>query len=144
MAFPYSCEGALNQIKYHTQNAFTAADAGATDRSAAKTHWNLNQDHLAIEDMLKAQSHFAEAIKYVSFSFSNFYPYGALYYYLMNCIPEISEPEPITWKDIVEAWIKDDFEGRAVTVACIDRMRQLIWDEPFYVAWAARPEEQDI
>jgi len=57
-------------------------------------------------------------------------------------------PEPpeyeLTWKKICEAWIKDDFEGRAVTIATIDRMRQLIWDEPFRVQWAARPEEQEF
>ncbi|GAH43734.1 unnamed protein product, partial [marine sediment metagenome] len=41
-----------------------------------------------------------------------------------------------------EAWIKDDFEGRGVTIATIDRMRQLIWNEPFNVQWAAKPEEQ--
>ncbi len=47
----------------------------------------------------------------------------------------------ITWQAIAEAWIKDDFEGRAVTIATIDRMRQILWNEPFYVQWAARPEE---
>lgn len=50
----------------------------------------------------------------------------------------------VTWKSICEAWIKDDFEGRAVTIAVIDRMRQLIWDEPFYVAWASKPEQQEF
>lgn len=48
------------------------------------------------------------------------------------------------WKSICEAWAKNDFEGRAPTIAFIDRMRQLLWDEPFFVAWAARPEEQEL
>ncbi|GAI82314.1 unnamed protein product, partial [marine sediment metagenome] len=48
----------------------------------------------------------------------------------------------ITWKAICEAWIKDDFAGRMPTIACIDRMRQILWDEPFFVQWAARPERQ--
>ncbi|GAI88672.1 unnamed protein product, partial [marine sediment metagenome] len=48
----------------------------------------------------------------------------------------------LTWKTICEAWAKNDFEGRAVTIAFIDRMRQLIWDEPFFVAWAAKPEQR--
>lgn len=42
---------------------------------------------------------------------------------------------------ICEAWAVNDFEERALTIAYIDRMRQLIWDEPFYIAWAARPEK---
>lgn len=48
----------------------------------------------------------------------------------------------VTYKSICEAWGKDDFEGRAVTIAFIDRMRQLIWGEPYFVAWAAKPEEE--
>ncbi|GAH51935.1 unnamed protein product, partial [marine sediment metagenome] len=48
----------------------------------------------------------------------------------------------VTWKAICEAWIKDDFAGRMPTIAVIDRMRQILWDEPFFVQWAARPEKQ--
>lgn len=50
----------------------------------------------------------------------------------------------ITWKTIAEAWSADDFEGRFWTIALIDRMRQLLWNEPFNITWAARPEEQDM
>lgn len=46
----------------------------------------------------------------------------------------------VTWQAIVEAWVKDDFEGRAWTIGVIDRMRQILWDEPFDITWAARPE----
>jgi len=56
--------------------------------------------------------------------------------------PDGEPPEPyeLTAKKICEAWAKDGFEDRALTVAFIDRMRQLVWDEPFYVAWAAKPK----
>jgi len=47
----------------------------------------------------------------------------------------------LTWQKIVACWAKDDFEGRFWTIAFIDRMRQLIWDEPFKIAWASRPQE---
>ncbi|GAG91422.1 unnamed protein product, partial [marine sediment metagenome] len=50
------------------------------------------------------------------------------------------EPYVLTWQKIVEVWYANDFEARTVTIACIDRMRQLIWDEPFNVIWAAKPE----
>ena len=55
-----------------------------------------------------------------------------------------SQESEITWKAICEAWIKNDFEGRAVTIACIDRMRQILWDEPFNAIWASRPEEVEL
>lgn len=47
----------------------------------------------------------------------------------------------ITWQAIAEAWVANDFEGRGPTIAIIDRMRQILWNEPYYVKWAARPEE---
>jgi len=48
--------------------------------------------------------------------------------------------EDLTWQAIIAAWTANDFEGRAWTIATIDRMRQILWDEPFNVQWAARPE----
>jgi len=66
------------------------------------------------------------------------------YVYWRNVHLGLYENVPeITWKTIVEAWAKDDFEGRFWTIATIDRMRQIMWNEPFNVMWAARPEEQE-
>lgn len=53
-------------------------------------------------------------------------------------------PSGVTYQAICEAWGKDDFEGRVATIAFIDRMRQLIWNEPYQVMWAAKPEEQEF
>jgi len=55
---------------------------------------------------------------------------------------DIENPVEVTWQSIVEAWMKDDFAGREWTIACIDRMRQILWDEPFTVIFAARPEDR--
>lgn len=49
-------------------------------------------------------------------------------------------PYVLTARKICEAWANNGFEDRALTIAFIDRMRQLVWDEPFYVAWAAKPK----
>lgn len=46
----------------------------------------------------------------------------------------------VTWKAICEAWAYNDFEGKEWTIACIDRMRTLMWDEPFSIQWAASPK----
>lgn len=66
----------------------------------------------------------------------------ALYYINDNATFNGAPPDPyiLTATKICEAWAKDEFHDRALTIAFIDRMRQLIWDEPFYVAWAARPK----
>ena len=142
MAFPYTCSGALDQIKYNTSSAFSKADSAGDFATAAWAHHDLHQDHDAIYDLIRACSDLASAIKYISFAYAPFYPYGALHFYLDpsredSCIV----PPELTWKSIIEAWAKDNFEGRFHTIAFIDRMRQLIWDEPFNVIWAARPEQ---
>lgn len=62
----------------------------------------------------------------------------------LNYIDSNASFDGVTWQTIVEAWAKDDFEGRTVTIAFIDRMRQLIWDEPFSVLWAAEIEKQEL
>jgi len=63
-------------------------------------------------------------------------------YYSIQHIPSytLSLIPAMTYVDICNAWAKDSFRGRAETIAYIDRMRQLVWDEPFNVIWASRPE----
>jgi hypothetical protein len=69
-----------------------------------------------------------------------------LHYFSLNTHEKSYTLESIYWaskvnyKQICEAWAANNFEGRGVTIAFIDRMRQLIWDEPFYVQWAAKPQ----
>lgn len=62
-------------------------------------------------------------------------------YMFVNCLGgEEPEEYELTVEKICEAWAKDDFKGRALTIGFIDRQRQLIWDEHFDFQWAARPE----
>jgi len=66
-------------------------------------------------------------------------------YLMPYVLKELEEREiEITWKSICEAWVKNDFEGRFWTIGIIDRMRQIMWDEPFDLTWAAKPEERKI
>ncbi|MBA7635992.1 hypothetical protein ES703_43605 [subsurface metagenome] len=74
---------------------------------------------------------------------------GVWQYYLIDALEWIDdnwvgdiEPYKLTWQAICEAWIKDDFAGKEWTIACIDRMRTLMWDKPFDIKWAASPTEQ--
>lgn len=66
--------------------------------------------------------------------------YEALYWAARE--PTNGDPYVLTWKKICEAWAVNDFEGRAVTIGFIDRMREMLWDEPFSAQWAARPEQE--
>jgi len=48
----------------------------------------------------------------------------------------------LDWRAICEALVADDFEGKYWFIAIIDRMRQLIWDKPFSIQWAADPKAE--
>ena len=47
--------------------------------------------------------------------------------------------DELTWQAICEAWAANSFEGRAGTIAFIDHMRKLLWNEPFNAVWASGP-----
>jgi len=88
---------------------------------------------VAQQDMLDCLSDILNAVKQLLSPKSGEYPLNAVPYYLWHYTS-------VSWQAICEAWTADDFEGRFWTIAVIDRMRQIIWDEPFFISWAARPE----
>jgi len=77
------------------------------------------------------------ACQYINYGYTSSFNYVYWGDVLIWCVNNIT---PLTWKSICEAWAANDFEGRTITIAFIDRMRQLCWNEPFYAVWAARPE----
>ncbi|MBA7654886.1 hypothetical protein ES703_62779 [subsurface metagenome] len=59
--------------------------------------------------------------------------------YWATKLPPAPAEFELTYIKICEAWAANDFQGRGLTIAFIDRMRQLAWNETFNVQWAARP-----
>lgn len=62
-----------------------------------------------------------------------------------DLIDEMGEPPlpyELTWRKICEALAKDDFESRYWTIAIIDHMRTLIWNKPFNIIWASKPDKE--
>jgi len=139
MAYPLTAQGALDAIEYGASRSVWGYNDSAVHAQDALTHWNSNEDHLAIQDILNAIYDIRRGMGYIHYGWNPFDTDCAIVWYLKNAI---SAPDPyeLTAEKIVEAWIKNDFEGRALTIAVIDRMRQLIWNEPFNITWAARPE----
>jgi len=127
MAYPFTCAGALTQMQMHTVFMFSQADDAITDEQYAHTHWNLNQDHAAIEDILKALHHIVSSLKYGSFSYAPFYPYGALHYYLTTCL---DEPE-IDMDMILDAMVGATPEQVMYFIGLADAYRQSVWNKPF-------------
>jgi len=66
-----------------------------------------------------------------------FEPHFEILYYMVH-----HTGGAVNWKSICEAWVKNDFEGKEWTIACIDQMRKLMWNKPFDIKWAAKPDTE--
>ena len=116
--------------------AFTKNQLAATARGTAFGYWMEGDYPNAIawnnEAILQLQS-----AQYYLIAYNPFIdPAYSLLWYLENCVGGV------TWQSIIEAWGADDFEGRKWTIAFIDHMRKLLWDEPFDITFAARPQAE--
>lgn len=122
-------------------------DDAQIDINAAWVFWGMPDDHKAIQRSLWAMQHIVDAglmmlgqgdapanRNYLNMALQQAWEYTT---------EEMPEPE-ITAKAICEAWGANDFADRDITIAFIDRMRQLLWDEPYNVLWAAKPEEAEF
>jgi len=114
----------------------------------ARNHLYYAGDYIAEQDWANAKASLYKAGNAFGSCASKLHAgksWPASGFYLIDALQWLNDNWPtgaaeVTWKAIVEAWIKDDFAGRVPTIAVIDRMRQILWDEPFNVQWAARPE----
>lgn len=134
----------LTDIRNSVTSAQGDIDTMWTYRGSATTEWMAGHDHEAIYWLIGC---IGETIDTFYDLVYNWYPYsngGVVYHFLERYTrkeyPE-ADPYVLTVEKICEEWAKDDFKGRALTIAYIDRMRQILWDEPFSAIWAARPEQ---
>jgi len=136
---PYDVETAIEHILW--------------DYQSVRTHgWTLYLKLIETANKLKIGDYVMAgwALQDAAVAWFNIYPCIAHYddtqdepYEMYYALTQLSKMG-VTWQSIVAAWVKNDFEGRAWTIAVIDRMRQILWDEPFSVVWAARPEDEEI
>ncbi len=113
----------------------------------ANSHWSAGDDHLAIEDIIGALDDVQNCV--YALIGESFYGWNGNTYAIptilnRNMANDFITAADVDWKMIAEAWSANDFEGRFWTIALIDRMRQLLWNEPFDIKWAAKPEARKI
>lgn len=125
------CLGKIENYYKESLNATGRADTHWSD-AWKEIYWEFDQWAFNIA-ILDCVSDVIQAVKQLQGYWSSQDPKWAVPYFL--------EHHALTdWKSIAEAWAYNNFEGRDWTIACIDRMRQLLWDEPFSIVWAAKPE----
>lgn len=137
-------QSVLDDIKTHTQQAQTWLNEADTEWLLARDEWQAGNDHQCLYHLLGVTWRNVDALQEFMYPYSPYWYYGIFWYFLNYYTIESAPEYDLTWKAICEAWIKNDFEGRAPTIAIIDRMRQILWDEPFYIQWAARPETKEL
>ncbi|GAG78716.1 unnamed protein product, partial [marine sediment metagenome] len=129
----------LDRLDSHYSTAQSKYYSSITSQGNAYTHYVGGEFWDCIYDILLSLMYTNDAIGYLAFQSSGCLREADIIHYL----DKFAGGE-ITYKEICEAWGKDDFEGRVATIAFIDRMRQLLWDEPYQVLWAKKPEEQEF
>jgi len=113
--------------------------------NAADVDWAIGDDHAAIKHLISAGAHASNVFFFMLMKRT--YGYNGQTITLTTALdPAMAFPSleeyVLTAEKICEAWAKDDFNFAPVTIAFIDRMRQLIWDEPFNAVWASAPEKE--
>lgn len=102
----------------------------------AQQHDGIGWVVISLREVMKD---FIEAMQWFVYGYSSSFNYS----YWLGVHQGLFDKEvDITWRAICEAWVANDFEGKEWTIAIIDRMRQLMWDEPFSIRWAANPKTE--
>lgn len=116
-------------LEYHYENIYTW-EQNAWD------NWGAGEDHAAMNWILMYMSSLRQ--------FLHLFIYGSTTYKTHRLLPHAFHEflGAVDWKSICEAWVKNDFEGKEWTIACIDHMRKLMWDKPFTIKWASKPETE--
>lgn len=118
-------------------------DDSEWDITVAWAQWNQSNHMSTLQFILRALDHIASGNKNILGNT------GGSYFHVVDVMElnweyETENIPVVTWESIVEAWLKDDFEGRVWTIGALDRMRQILWDEPYDLKWAARPEDKPV
>lgn len=119
-----TCVQALAKIKSDAIQIVTYYNRHLTHTSDAWSHWNIGQDHEAIEDILKAISDVAVAAS----SFGGWNPYdweGPIWWYLNNCVAGVDMASILTAMVTATPSQVENFVG------LVDAFRQGIWNRPF-------------
>ena len=121
-------------------NMLTMYDQAEFRRWTAESNWgSFDYYYSILEDDHTALYWLGESCRQLRYALGEFIAKDESYdpkylipYYFANFAG-------VTWEAICSAWIKNDFEGRQWTIAMIDHMRKLLWNEPFDVVFAATP-----
>ena len=127
MAYPETCWGALQAMKSSAAQSLLYSNRCLNHMSDAWSHWNSNQDHLAIEDILSGLSDTNAAAGYAGYGYSPFDYEGPWHWYFINCLTEYD----LTLNDILAAMLTATPDQIEQFIGTVDAFRTSMWNRPF-------------
>lgn len=86
--------------------------------AAVQLHWAANA--VGFADNYMFSSHLISALEYINTNWA----------------------VALTWQQIIDAWVYNEYEGAVPTVYVLDKMRKEAWVRPFLLMHAINPELQ--
>ena len=127
MAFPLTCAGALLAMKQSASMSLTYSNRCLDHMTDAWAHWNVNQDHEAIEDILHGLSDTNVAAGYAGYGYAPFDYVGPWWWYFTNCI-EVPE---LTMDSILSTMLTATPDQILYFIGLVDAFRNSVWTRPF-------------
>jgi len=121
-----SCSNALALIKSGASSWVTYYNRALDHRNDASTHWGLNQDHEAIEDILLALAD----IVTMGEQWGGWAPYsyeGPIWWYLENCVSGYT----LTMDAMISVMLTATEDEYRYFIGVIDAFRVGLWNKPF-------------
>ncbi len=118
----------LVALKEYYGFALSYADQAGDWRSQAKTHWDVNEDHEAIYDIICAIDKLEVCVGNLTGRYESFYPeYGILHFLETHT----AENGAVDMDSILTAMITADFDQLQKFVGLVDAYRVAVWNAPF-------------
>jgi len=141
MATGYDALIAELESKYQTAEGYTSAARGYLQH--AQAHWDINQDHEAIDALIDAVFENNQALEKILCQ--GFYGWPGTGHALTDALdrdkacPFITEapPSEVTMDDVLSAMITSDFDQLQKFIGLVDAYRVALWHEPFNIEFYA-------
>ena len=114
---------ALNYASAHSKNLLAMGYI-----QDAMTHWNLHEDHLAIEDILSGMAQLWWAIDYLVYKYTPFYPECPVPHFLKY---HTVETATVDMDGILSAMLTAKLEQIEYFIGLVDAYRVSLWNRPF-------------
>ncbi len=143
MSWPYKETVDDLESRYQASKSYIANASSRTGQ--ARTHWNANQDHAALDDLIEAVAFVVLVFKQIVYKWDD----PVLSYPLIDVLKldweytnETFPSFDLSFLDIIEAYINADDDHRSGWQLLTDAYQASMYDKPFdleyHTGWVAR------